>query len=371
MAKQLISISDLIYGQPLPWDIFDAHGSLLVRKGNIIDQAQQVEHLANRELYIEVAAPANTAPVAKPSTLRMLNAANKRLHMLLNSISKEPDARAKLLEVAKIIMLATDMSSEVALGCIIHNQSHIYSVRHSIDTAVVSLLIARSINKSPEELLMITVAALTMNVGMLIEQEHYQSKKDVLSQEEKNRIRQHPQISVDLLTQAGVTDEDWLSYVLMHHENENGTGYPNQRLAKDIPQGAKIISLADRYCARVSGRNYRKSLLPNAALRNFLLEAKDTIDRTLVTFFIRELGTYPIGTYVRLENGDVGIVVAKGQSTTTPIVLSLIGPRGAPLTTLYRRDTSKEMYSIREVLEADKAAAEFTLEQIWGEFAAL
>jgi hypothetical protein len=121
----------------------------------------------------------------------------------------------------------------------------------------------------------------------------------------------------------------------------------------------------------VCARSYRKSLLPNAALRDIMIEGKAKIDPMLLTMFIRELGTYPIGTYVRLQNGELGVVSGKGLSTTTPFVHSLVGPRGAPLSVPIRRDTGKTDVAIREVLHPDQVMVRFTMRHLWGEIATL
>lgn len=61
-----------------------------------------------------------------------------------------------------------------------------------------------------------------------------------------------------------------------------------------MPESAKLVALADRYCARVSQRRYRKTLTPNAALRDLLLEAKNSLDGLPSAVLIRELGIYPV-----------------------------------------------------------------------------
>jgi HD-GYP domain-containing protein (c-di-GMP phosphodiesterase class II) len=212
---------------------------------------------------------------------------------------------------------------------------------------------------------------MSMNVGMLEHQERMQATRDPLRETDIALIREHPEAGVQLLRRAGVHDAAWLDCVLFHHENENGTGYPTGKRAGEIPELAKIISLADRYCARVSARSYRKSMVPNHALRDILLEGKTTVDPQLAAVFIRELGVYPIGTFVRLLNGEIGVVTRKGVNTTTPIVDALVGPRGAPLDVIIRRDTQHERHSIREVLTETQAAIGFNLDQLWGRVASV
>ena len=113
-------------------------------------------------------------------------------------------------------------------------------------------------------------------------------------------------------------------------------------------------------------------MLPNAALRDILLE-KHTLDGQLAAVLIRELGIYPIGTFVRLLNGEIGVVSRKGLQSTTPHVESVVGPRGAPLDVFLQRDTKSELNGIREVLSTAQVGAlrpPLRMEQVWGRVAA-
>lgn len=370
MPKRRVCPTEIAVGEAVPWDIHCDEGNLLLRKGHIVSSLKQLDVLVLRGLRASHIHPVPDLPEPKkpPSVLRMLNAVNHRLTSLLHGMITEHDnKKEQLLQIAKFVVAATDLNPNVALACILHNQKvGSYAIRHCIDSAVVSLLIARAMKKAPAEVLVITAASLTMNIGMLEQQERMQVTREKLSDADRDAISQHPQHSVDLLRRAGVDDDMWLMCVLLHHETENGTGYPFGKRGHEIPVDAKIISLADRYCARVSARQYRKSLVPNAALRDLMTEGKETIDMSLISTFIKELGIYPTGTFVRLENGEIGVVTAKGKSTTTPIVDSLVGPRGAPLDEIIRRDTSKTLCGIREVLNEYQAGIGFRLDQLWG-----
>lgn len=378
MNQKRISMSDIILGRPLPWDVFDANGRLLLRKGVTVQRAEQVEKLVQLGLFVEAGAIAdrqpNLRPIANKSeiflVLRMINLVYKSLYRLLLNPTTEPDFQAKFLDVSKDLIVASTTNPDLALASILLNQVNTkYSVRHCIDTAIVSVLVARSFEIKPEELLILASAALSMNISMIRQQEMMQGQS--ITDEDRDVIRNHPQASVNLLQQAGITNQDWLSYVLAHHENEDGSGYPHAKKSHDIPQNAKIIAVADRYCARISSRTYRKSLLPNAALRDILMSEKKHIDPALISCFIKELGIYPTGTYVRLENGEIGVVTGKGSSTTTPIVHALVAPRGAPLAFPIKRDSSISLYAIRDVLHEEQAGIRVSMHQLWGEQASL
>lgn len=315
-----------------------------------------------------VAAGKPASAEASPSVLRMINEAHRQLEQVLFNLGDEADAQGRILDIARALTQATDSNPDIALACILLNQEEgSYAVRHCIDSAVVALLVARALGQVPSETLTIMAAALTMNVGMLPSQEQLQSRLNAISDAELALIHRHPQQSVDMLKAAGVSDSEWLTYVLLHHENEDGSGYPHGRKGDEIPLNAKIIALADRYCARVSSRSYRKSLLPNEALSDILLADHHSVDPMLTTCFIRVLGIYPTGAVVRLANGEIGVVAGKGSSSTTPVVHAMIAPDGAPLPGPANRDTAASQFAIREMLSEERAGVRFSMQQVWGD----
>jgi HD-GYP domain-containing protein (c-di-GMP phosphodiesterase class II) len=378
--QRRLSISDIEIGEPLPWDVYGAGNKLLLRRGHIIENIRQAEELVQRGLFIDANQAEHTAQAKKeaqsvkreaPSALRFINLANKRLERLLYNLSNEADAQTKILEVVKALVYASDINSDVVLGSVFLNQDAAsYAIRHCIDTALISLLIARTMKKPPEEIQAIMAAALTMNIAMLRQQDQLENKQEPLTEKESELIRSHPAQGVEILKQAGIIHPEWLNYVRLHHENAEGNGYPLGLDVKEIPQNAKILTLADHYCASVSIRKYRKTLLPSTALRDVLLAGGKASDPMLAAYFIKELGTYPPGTFVRLQNGEIGVVTRRSKAATTPVVHSFIGPRGAPLSFPIQRDTTKELYAIRDTLSGEQAVLRFSMHQLWGDEAA-
>lgn len=381
MDQRRISMSDIVVGEPLPWDAYGEGNKLLLRRGQVVQSASQVEALIERGLFIDsgnaerLAHARQEAQAMKretPSALRLINQALQRLERLLYNLNNETDAQTKIFELVKALTHATDISHDAVLASILLNQSAArYAVRHCVDTALLSLLIARAMKKTPEEIQAIMAAALTMNVGMLRQHDQLEAKAGPLSEAEAELVRSHTQRSVEILKQAGITHDAWLLYVQFHHEEDDGSGYPLGKAVPEIPQNAKILALADRYCAAVSNRAYRKPLLPIAALRDVMLGGGKPSDPMLVAYFIKELGTYPPGTFVRLQDGEIGVVTRQTKSPATPVVHAFIGPRGAPLSFPIQRDTGKELYAIREALSAQQAMLPFSMQQLWGDEAAL
>ncbi|KQV89903.1 metal-dependent phosphohydrolase [Massilia sp. Root351] len=377
MKIRKIGPDELHVGQLLPWDVYGDGGGLLARKGHLVADRCQLDSLTERGVYEDwsEALPQSRAP---QSVLRLLNGAQLDLQRALQQIATGVpfgNTQGMLEQIAALVTSALRLNADVAVASLLHSRSSVpYSVRHSVDTAVVAQLMALALKKPDDDVQTITLAALTMNVGMLGVHDRLQASGAPLGEADRHVVRFHPQAGVVLLRQAGIEHPGWLACVLAHHENEDGTGYPGGKTGPYVPESAKLVALADRYCARLAPRRYRNSMTPNAALRDLLLDARNTLDSLLPAVLIRELGIYPIGTCVRLLNGEVGVVSRKGLNATTPWVTSLLGPSGAPLPQPLQRDTRTAPGAIREVLEVGalgQAGLQLHMEQVWGRAAAL
>lgn len=315
---------------------------------------------------------------APPSVLHELNKSNRRLEKLLADLRNEQNAEGELRSIARDVVAAVELNPAIALACIFLNQiAGTYAVRHCIETAVVAALVARRMRKPHDEILLIAVAALTMNVGMLRHQNTF-NKNSSLTSEEMSIVRRHPEESADLLKYAGIEDEEWISCVLLHHENDDGSGYPEGKTSEQITQNARLISLADRYCAQVSARNYRCSVLPDQALARLLGDPGKIADAVVAEHFASTLGKYPPGCLVRLRNGEIGVVTQGGAEGDLHIHClrdaagkPMRDASGAPLTVAALRRSSDPDCAIAEVLSEDQAEVRFSMKQIWGMQASL
>lgn len=382
MDQKRLAVADFLIGTPLPWDVYTEGNQLLLRRGQIIQSEHQLHTLLERGLYIDrsaAEAPVQAKLAERPppkraetqSALHFINLSHKRLERLLYNLANEDNAQEKILEVAKALVHAVDLHSDVALGSVLLNQSAAhYAVRHCVDTAIVSLIVARSMKKTPEEIQVIMAAALTMNLGMLRQQDHLEDKQEPLTEKEAEAIRNHPQESVNVLRQSGITHPEWIAYVLLHHENQDGSGYPLGTQVRDIPQNARIVAMADRYCAAVSHRKYRKTLMPGASLRDVLMAGGKASDPMLAAYFIKELGTYPPGTFVRLQNEEIAVVTRRATADLATGVHAFIGPRNEALSIPLQRDTGKKLFAIREAVSNEQITLRFSMQQLWGDVAA-
>lgn len=306
-----------------------------------------------------------------PSVLRLLNDCNRRLERLLENLRSEHEAEGALRAIAGDVVRAVELDADIAVAAILLNQiAGSYAVRHCIETAVIVVLLARRLGRPHAGVVTVTAAALTMNVGMLRQQESFQNKHK-LDREDLAIVHRHPQDSANLLQCAGVQDDEWLSCVLLHHENDDGSGYPAGVASPDVTLNAKLLSLADRYCALVSARNYRRSLLPDQALRMLREDHDSPVDGELLDLFHRQLGDYPPGCLVRLAGGGIAVVAERSASGAVR-VCSLRDTAGTVLAPDARQwrellPTTDGKLAIAAAISEDEADVRFAMQQIWGE----
>src|SRR6266511_2408753 len=99
-------------------------------------------------------------------------------------------------------------------------------------------------------------------------------------------MRRHPLIGRRILEPMGFP-EVLLNSILHHHERWNGTGYPLGLSGEEIPEGARIVALADAFDVMTSSRPYRAALDQTEALRRLQDGMGTQFDPAIVTLFLR------------------------------------------------------------------------------------
>ncbi len=149
-----------------------------------------------------------------------------------------------------------------------------YSHGHSIRVAEYSLQIAQILGKSEDECQKIFYAALLHDVGKIGIDDSIINKPGKLTKEEFDLIKLHPVTGNQILT--SISEYPYLSIgAHYHHERYDGKGYPDGLKGDDIPEIARIISVADAYDAMSSKRSYR-DVIPQQLVREEIVKGAGT-----------------------------------------------------------------------------------------------
>jgi HD-GYP domain-containing protein (c-di-GMP phosphodiesterase class II) len=132
-------------------------------------------------------------------------------------------------------------------------------------------------------------AGLFHDIGKIGVPDEILFKPAKLTEEEYNRMKEHPELSVEALKPLAEVSpfvRDLLPGVRHHHERFDGRGYPVGKMGDAIPLEARIILIADTFDAMTATRAYRKGLPPEAAYAELELHAGRQFDPRLVKVFL-------------------------------------------------------------------------------------
>lgn len=197
-----------------------------------------------------------------------------------------------------------------------------YTATHCINVCILALTFGQAIELDEKQLHRLGMGALLHDIGKMRIPDDILNKPARLTKEEFETMMQHPTIGHAMLVDDHELDLESLHVVLHHHERLDGGGYPLGMPGYEIPLLTRITSIVDVYDAITSDRCYHDGISPALALENLFKWSAGNFDVALLEKFIKCLGIYPIGSVVRLNTGEVGVVVATdGDHRIKPIVL--------------------------------------------------
>lgn len=183
-----------------------------------------------------------------------------------------------------------------------------YTYQHSVNVAVISLVLGVQLQLNQNELYTLCMGALIHDIGKTLIPKNILLKPGPLNEEELKTIREHTTKGYDYL--KGCLDISAPSKIvaLQHHERYDGKGYPESIKDKSISRFARMVSIADVYDALTSDRPYRKAMSPNDAVEYILSHGDTQFDYEMVKAFSKAIVPYAPGTIVKLSTGDTCVV---------------------------------------------------------------
>ena len=236
-----------------------------------------------------------------------------------------------------------------------------YSASHALVCAVLCHLIAAELAITPKERNSLVHAALTMNIAMTALQDELAHQTEKPTKTQQDAIRAHPIKGAMMLANLGVGDDTWLDIISSHHDDSMDR--QDMRLMPPATRLARILRLVDRYAAMISPRLSRAGRSATESARSIMANAcakSDEIGHAMV----RAVGLYPPGTYVRLDNDELAIVVRRSEKTNQPYVAILGRANGELLQTPRLHSTAEYAPRIGSGLAAASVRARINHFQI-------
>ena len=123
-----------------------------------------------------------------------------------------------------------------------------------------AIKLAKKLEISKEDIDRLKIAMLLYDIGNIMIPEEIFNKTSPLTPDEKQKIHEHPIIAAREILQPISSITDIIPIIENHHENWDGTGYPNKKSGAQIPISSQIILLIDAYTAMSQDRPYRKAM---------------------------------------------------------------------------------------------------------------
>jgi len=260
-----------------------------------------------------------------------------RVRTLLNKLTKSGNLDPELLHniVDDLMQRLEQQPLPDFLDLTTRGSAKRYISRHCLNVSKLAIFLARSLGMETAAIREICVCGLLHDVGMMKIKQEIFTKHAALDQEEWEQVKGHPIEGALLLTKEVVLRDVVARVALEHHEKPDGTGYPAGKKKNETHLFARLINVVDTYGAMVSPRAHRLPMLPFQAMRVVMDDgAKGMLDWDLVQSFVKALSIYPIGSYVRLEGGELARVIrSQPEIPEKPVIAVIADAQGNLLRT--------------------------------------
>jgi HD-GYP domain-containing protein (c-di-GMP phosphodiesterase class II) len=201
-----------------------------------------------------------------------------------------------------------------------------------------------------DELMTLGLGALLHDIGKTKVPLDVLRKPGKLSEAEFAEIKKHAEYGYLMLKDEPNVPLLAAHCAYQHHERLNGSGYPRGITGEAIHEYARWIGLVDSYDAMTTHRVYRSAMLPHEALEVLFTGAGTLYDQEKIALFRDKIALYPLGVTVRLNTGEIAVVVDLNASAAhRPIVRVLENADGETVPP-YEIDLSKKLTILIEAV---------------------
>jgi putative nucleotidyltransferase with HDIG domain len=337
MAEVTTSYS--LVGRVLEHDVYNEHGLLLLTEGTVLSRSDIHLLVSHKVFTVSV----RTYPDQSFSPLHRNHDVTAQIEDLLGSrgaakkyvtaLEQTKELFSKVTEVyipplvqftQAFFPLLDQVMKETGLFTPIYlvEGSDKYTYRHSINVGILSALIAKLLNRTDEEIILLGQAGLLHDTGKMLIPQEILMKPDRLTEEEFEIMKEHTVLGAKVLSRMEGTNEVIVQCALLHHERRDGSGYPQGRKGLEIPIESQIVGVADVFDAICSDRVYKERNSPfEAAKILWKLTCDGLFNPEIVTRFINYIATLYVGSHALLNTGEeVEVVLIHVDEPMRPLV---------------------------------------------------
>jgi HD-GYP domain-containing protein (c-di-GMP phosphodiesterase class II) len=280
-------------------------------------------------------------PAAKQGGVLEAKEVKESVTRLTDSVVRNPDA----------MLLVTRLREKSA-------EAH----ARALQVSIYLIVFARFLQLAREELELLGLLGLLQDVGKTRLPAGLMERKGPLTAEESELVKQHVEYSAEILANTPGLPPKLPELAMLHHERQDGTGYPRGLKGEQIGLYGSMAAIADTFDALTALRPYAEPLSPSSALSYLYKERGTGFHADLVEQFIQCVGVFPVGSVVELNSGEVGIVITQNLvRRLKPRVMVVLDAKGNPMRPHKILDLEKdqkasadEIYRIKRTMEQSR-----------------
>ena len=271
-------------------------GELNQQKTKSIDEQQSLRrHLQKTEKHFirNVAMMRNLSSKLRNRPLEAVNEAKELIHGVCNQL---------LTDDKLVLHLMADAKSDEGI------------YYHSLNVAVLSMLIAKELDWNRKEIELVGMGALFHDIGKLKVPTQLLRKTTPFTHSEQIYFNQHPAMGAEIIKLADNFPQEALPIILNHHEYLDGSGTPKGLLEKDLDKLSQLVCAINTYDNLCHSDRSKKARTPYSALGYLYKNYQSQLNQQVINRLVKMLGVYPPGSVVELSSGQFAMVMSVNLS---------------------------------------------------------
>ena len=249
----------------------------------------------------------------------------RKLKLIWANLFAQPlQIAEQVRDIVDSISTSAMMESDIAIHLMIDQKNGTDIYNHALNVTVLSMVLAKEMGRSIEEIKLIGLGALFHDVACSDMPRRILEKNQrnaPLTAAEHEMLIQHCKKGADIASQLQLPYESML-IIWQHHERFDGSGYPEKLKDKQISPLANIVAVANAFDELCHPLDQAQSHTAHESLSIIYAQQRSRFDPSTLTALVHCLGVYPPGTIVLLSNGFIGMVVAVNpRRPLKPLVL--------------------------------------------------
>lgn len=351
MAKKLIqtNVEELKEGMILGENLYDSFGNILLGDGIVLKKSYivKIRGLNIAKVYIKEKSPSSQSSEQEqytkdPYLIETRTEAKKFVDESMQRLDFNGALAQQAIAIVRKLIDELIENDEIIISLGSLRRVDDYTLEHSVNVCILSLVIGMSIGIDHDELMDLGIGAILHDIGKMLIPKHILNKPGLLTVDEYKIVKKHTTYGYDILKKSSKISKRAAEVALNHHERLDGNGYPSGKKEGQISIYSRIVAVCDVYDALTSDRVYKKKIEAHKALEYICKMVNIQFDNEIVKILLKCIGIYPLGCVVKLNTNEIGVVVDLNKiDISKPVVRILLDRNGKIVRNYFEVDTNR------------------------------